>query len=96
LESLMALGLSNLTVSGKASAGALVGTLSLLNASGVTMQANFMLDDDCAGFFGVSGNNLITMNASLPPGNYSVSVTAVGTKTYWEADGCFTITVTPT
>ena len=92
----MALGLSNLTVSGKAAAGAVVGTLSLLNASGVTMQANFMLDDDCAGFFGVSGNNLITMSASLPPGNYSVSVTAVGTKTYWEADGCFTITVTPT
>jgi hypothetical protein len=55
----MALGLSNLTVSGKASAGAVVGTLSLLNASGVGMQANFMLDDDCAGFFGVSGNNEI-------------------------------------
>jgi hypothetical protein len=91
----MALGLSNLTVSGKASAGAVVGTLSLLNASGVTMQANFMLDDDCAGFFGISGNNLVTMNASLPPGNYSVSVTGVGTKTYWSADGNFTITVTP-
>src|SRR5690242_6314313 len=88
--------LSNLTVSGKASAGAVVGTLSSLNASGAAMQGNFMLDDDCAGFFGVSGNNLVTMNASLPPGNYSVSVSGVGTKTYWSADGNFTITVTPT
>ena len=75
----MALGLSNLTVSGQAPAGAVVGILSLLNASGVTMQANFMLDD-CAGFFGISGNNLVTMNASLPPGNYSLSVTASGRK----------------
>ena len=95
LESLMALGLSNLTVSNKAAAGAVVGTLSLLNASGAAMQANFLLDDDCAGFFGVSGSNLVTMNASLPPGNYSVSVSGVGTKTYWAADGNFTITVTP-
>ena len=91
----MALGLSNLTVSGKAAAGAVVGTLSLLNASGAAMQANFLLDDDCAGFFGVSGSNLVTMNASLPPGNYSVSVSGVGTKTYCAADGNFTITVTP-
>ena len=91
----MALGLSNLTVSGKAPAGTVVGNLSLLNASGVAMQANFVLDDDCAGFFSVSGYNLVTMTASLPPGNYSVSVSAVGTKTYWEADGNFTITVTP-
>jgi hypothetical protein len=36
------------------------------------------------------------MNASLPPGSYSVSVSGVGTKTYWAADGYFTITVTPT
>jgi hypothetical protein len=92
----MALGLSNLTVSGQAPAGAVVGILSLLNASGVTMQANFMLDDDCAGFFGISGNNLVTMNASLPPGNYSLSVTGVGTKTHWKTEGFFTITVTPT
>ena len=92
----MALGLSNLTISRKAAAGAVVGTLSLLDASGAAMQANFMLDDNCAGFFGVSGNNLVTINASLPPGNYSVSVSGVAVKTYWAADGHFTITVTST
>ena len=74
----------------------MVGTLSLLNASAAAMQANFILDDDCAGAFGISGNNLVTMNAALLPGYYSVGVSAVGTKTYWSADGNFTITVTPT
>jgi hypothetical protein len=92
----MALSLSNMTVSGKAAAGTVVGTLSLLNASAAAMQADFILDDNCAGFFGVSGNNLVTMAAALPPGHYSVAVSAVGTKTYWAADGNFTITVTTT
>ena len=90
----MALGLSNLTVSGKAAAGAVVGTLSLAECLRRSDASQFLLDDDCAGFFGISGSNLITMNASLPPGNYSVSVSGVGTKTYWAADGNFTITVT--
>jgi hypothetical protein len=96
LESLMALSLSNLAISTKAPAGTVVGTLTLLNASAVAMQANFLLDDNQAGFFGISGNNIVTESVSLPPGNYSVSVSAVGNKTYWSARGCFTIKVTPT
>jgi hypothetical protein len=92
----MALSLSNLTVSGKALAGATVGTLTLLNASLTPMNANFILTKNATSFLGISGSTLVTMNPSLPPGNYSVGVRGVGTKSWWSAKGNFTITVTPT
>ena len=60
----MALCFSNLRVSEKSAVGAVVLILSLLNASAAAMQANFILDEDCAGVFGLSGNNFVTLAAA--------------------------------
>jgi len=92
----MSIRLSNLTVSGNAAAGTVVGDLALVDASAAPMTANFLLGDGSAGFFGVSGVHIVTIKASLPPGNYSVFVEGVGTRAYWREEGYFAITVTPT
>jgi hypothetical protein len=91
----MSLGLSNLTVSEKRrleqwSALSLTECLRRSDVSQSHFKRRFP-----PGFFGVSGNKLVTMAAALPSGNYSVAVSAVTTETYWSADGNFTITVTP-
>lgn len=86
--------LNNLTISSKAASGAIVGTLTLLDASRVGMSASFMLDQGAAGFFAVSGNSIVTEGAPIPIGSYSVRVRGVGTNTWWKDEGIFTITVT--
>jgi hypothetical protein len=88
--------LSNLTVSTKAAVGAVIGTVKLLNASDTAMNANDNLSKGSAGFFAVSGSNLVTVNPLIPPGYYSVRVRAVGTKTWWSETANFVITVTAT
>ena len=87
------IGLSKSTFSTTAPIGTVVGTLSLFNASLTSMGANFILNDGCAGYFAISGYNLVTTNL-IPVGNYSVLVSAVGTKTYWDDQASFVITVT--
>jgi hypothetical protein len=74
--------------------GAVVGGLTLFNAAVASMGANFILNEGSAGFFAISGNNLVT-SSPIPVGNYSVYVSAVGTKTYWEDEAWFVIAVTP-
>jgi hypothetical protein len=89
------IGINNLTISTKAAAGSVVGTLSLYSATlGVMPNVNFILTKNAAGFFGISGSNVVTMNASIPPGLYSVRVRAVATKLWMDDDARFTITVT--
>ena len=89
------IGINTLTVSTKAAAGAVVGTLKLYSApAGQMPNVNFTLTKDAAGFFGISGSNIVTMNASIPPGFYSVAVRAVGTNAWWNDKAVFTITVT--
>jgi hypothetical protein len=87
--------ISNTTFSTKAAIGTVVGTLSLLNANLTAMGANFILEKGCAGFFDISGSNIVTTNV-IRPGFYSVRVSAVGTKTWWGAKANFVITVTAT
>ena len=89
------IGLDNLTISTQATAGTVVGTLSLLNESLIPMTANFQLNEDSAGFFAISGYQIVTLASALPPGNYAVMVRGVGTKTWWSEDGSYVITVTP-
>jgi hypothetical protein len=86
--------LTKSTFSSTAPIGTVVGALTLFNASLAPMGANFILTEGCAGFFAISGNNLVT-SSLIPVGTYSVDVSAVGTKTYWEDEGIFLITVTP-
>jgi hypothetical protein len=86
--------INNAMVSTKAAAGTVVGKLTLLNNNMVGLSANFILTEGNAGFFAISGSNLITVNPSIAPGFYSVSVSGVGTKALMEDEGFFTITVT--
>jgi hypothetical protein len=88
--------ITNQTVSTNAAAGAVVGKLTLLDANRVGLSANFILTKGAAGFFGISGTNLVTVNASIPPGFYSVPVSAVGTRAWSGDKAFFTITVTAT
>ena len=88
--------ISNQTVSTNAAAGTVVGKLTLLDANRVGLSANFILTKGPAGFFGISASNLVMMNTSIPPGFYSVRVSAVGTKAWSDDKACFTITVTAT
>lgn len=40
-------------------------------------STNFILDESAAGFFGLSGSNLIILSASVPVGFYPITVTGV-------------------
>jgi hypothetical protein len=87
--------IDNLTISTRAGSGTTVGNLSLFSASmGQMPNVNFILTKNAAGFFGISGSKVVTMNTPIPPGLYSVKVRAVGTRAWMDDDAQFTITVT--
>jgi hypothetical protein len=88
--------INNLTVSTKATAGTVVGKLVLLDANKVGLPANFSLTEGAAGFFAVSGGNLVTVSASIASGFYSVKVRAVATNANIDDQAVFGITVTAT
>jgi hypothetical protein len=88
--------INNAIVSTKAAAGTVVGKLALLDNAMVGLAANFILTEGAAGAFAISGSNLVTVNPSIPPGFYSVTVSGVGTRASMQDDGFFTITVTAT
>src|ERR1700730_3613742 len=70
----MAIMINTLTLSSKAAANAVVGALTLYDAAGTARAANFILDTAAAGFFGISGNNLVAVRACVPAGFYGVHV----------------------
>ena len=88
--------ISNLTVSSKAAANAVVGALTLYDAAGTVRAANFMLDTAAAGFFGISGNNLVAVRASVPVGLYGVHVCGNAENVAQTDEADFIITVTAT
>jgi hypothetical protein len=88
--------ISNTTVSIKAPQGTIIGSLSLLDSTGVSIAANFISTEDAAGFFYISGNNLVTARASIPPGNYSVQINGNGDYLALSGEATFTIGVTVT
>ena len=88
--------IGNLTVSTKAAAGTIVGQLALLDPNMVGLSANFILTKSAAGFFAISGSDLVTVNASISPGFYSVNVRAVATSAWMDDKAVFEITVTAT
>jgi hypothetical protein len=90
----MAIMISNLTVSSKAAANAVVGALTLYDATGTARATNFTLDTAAAGFFGISGNNLIAVRASVPVGFYGVHVSGNAEPVAQTDDEYFVITVT--
>jgi hypothetical protein len=89
------IGINNLTISTKAAVGSVVGTLKLLSSSlGQMPNVNFILNKNAAGFFSISGSNIVTTSPLIPPGLYSVRVNAVATKAWIDDNACFMITVT--
>ena len=86
--------INNSTVSTKASTGTVVGALTMTNASGGALMANFILTKSAAGTFGISGSNLVTERSAIPPGIYSIRVRGVATNANYAGKGYITITVT--
>ena len=92
----MAIRISNLSVSSKAAANAVVGALTLYDAAGTARGTNFTLDTAAAGFFGISGNNLVAVRASVPAGFYGVHVCGNAENVAQTDQAAFIITVTAT
>ena len=92
----MAIMISNLTVSSKAAANAVVGALSLYDAAGTVRGTNFTFDTGAAGFFGISGNNVIALRASIPVGFYGVHVCGNAEYVAQTDEAYFVIAVTAT
>jgi hypothetical protein len=86
--------ISNLTVSTTAPVGATIGALTLMKPGVVILPGNFTLTKGAAGFFGISGSNLVTEGSAIPVGFYSVRVRGVATTVWYDDDTYFTITVT--
>jgi hypothetical protein len=94
-EKFMAISISNFTVSTKAAVGTTIGALTVQDASGAALVSEYTLTKNSAGFFAVSGNNLVTQRGSIPVGNYSVRLHAVATKSRFSGKADFVIAVTP-
>ena len=90
----MTLMISNLTISSAAPAGTKVGSLTLYDAASVSRQANYISDENSAGFFGITGNQLVTLRASIPPGYYAVQIYANAENVSLSGEAAFVITVT--
>ena len=88
--------MSNITVSTNAAAGATVGTLSLLDASGAVLTSHFQLTENNAGFFYLSGNSVVTMRAAIAPGFYPLSINGIALHAAWSEDSSFVVQVTST
>jgi hypothetical protein len=90
----MTISISNMTVAKTATTGTPVGTLTARDQSGKFIACSFALTKNSAGFFGVSGSNLVTeWSGTAPAGYYSVRVHATGTNTWYSGSASFIITV---
>ena len=94
-EKFMAISIDRLTVSTKALVGANIGVLTVKDASGAALTSEYTLTKNSAGFFAMSGNNLVTARGSIPVGNYSVRIHAVATNSRFSGNANFVIAVTP-
>ena len=93
-ENLIAISISNSSISTKAAVGSTIGVLTFSDATGSSQKSEFGLTKNSAGFFAVSGNNLVTGRASIPVGIYSVRIRAVATNAALKGNADFVIAVT--
>jgi hypothetical protein len=91
----MAISIDRLTVSTKALVGGTIGVVTVRDASGTALTSEYTLTKNSAGFFAMSGNNLVTARGSIPVGNYSVRIHAVSTNIWFSGNANFVIAVTP-
>ena len=91
----MTISISNLAINNNAMPGTTVGVLTARDASNTVIPCNFTLTKGSAGFFAVSGNNLVTAwSGSMVAGNYPVRVHANGINTRFSGNARFTTVVT--
>ena len=90
----MTIQISNLTVNNNAPQATIIGVLAAYDASGTIIPCTFTLTKNSAGFFAVSGYNLVTaFSGSISPGIYSVRVRALGPATGFIASAIFNVSV---
>ena len=85
---------SNLTVSTKAKVGTVIGAISVLDTDATKRNANITLTESVAGFFNVTGGNLVTLRAAIPPGFYSVCIRSSAQYVRYDDETYFVIQVT--
>jgi len=91
----MTIAISNLVVKNNVPSGTTVGVLTARDASAKWLPCNFTLTKNSAGFFAISGNNLVTVwSGSAAAGIYSVRVHATCTNAYFSGNATFAITIT--
>jgi hypothetical protein len=86
--------INNSLVSTTAPVSAIVGALTMTNADGAALPANFILTKSSSGTFGISGSNLVTERSAIPPGIYSVRVRGIATNANYSNKTYITIIVT--
>jgi hypothetical protein len=90
----MTIAISNLTIKNNVPPGTTIGVLTARDASAKWIPCNFTLTKNSAGFFAISGNNLVTVwSGSAPAGIYSVRVHAISTGVSFSANASFAITI---
>ena len=62
--------MDKVTVSKTAPAGTVVGTLTMLDETGTARKANYVLTEDAAGFFAISGASIVTLKTPIAAGFY--------------------------
>jgi hypothetical protein len=87
--------LSNAMVLGSAPVGTVVGALTVYDPDGTARQSYLSLTEGSAGFFRLSGNNIITMRTPMAAGVYTVKVRAVAQYVRLSDCANFEIVVTP-
>jgi hypothetical protein len=92
----MALSIDKLTVSTKAAANTTIGTFTLTDSGGAVRQTNYALDENAAGFFGISGSKLVTLRTPLPAGNYCINLYYNAEYVPLSGEAAYVITVTGT
>jgi hypothetical protein len=75
--------------------GTTIGALTVQDALGAALVSEYTLTKNSAGFFAISGNNLVTERGSMPVGDYSVRIHAVATNSRFSGNADFVIAVTP-
>ena len=90
----MTIAISNLMVKNNVPSGTIVGVLTARDASGKWIPCNFTLTKNSAGFFAISGNNLVTVwSGSAAAGIYSVRIHATSTNMSFSGNASFAITI---
>ena len=91
----MTISISNLTINNNAIPGTTVGVLTARDSTSAGIPCNFTLTKGSAGFFTISGNNLVTAwSGSTVAGNYPVRVHANGINNCFSGNARFTAVVT--